>query len=268
MATRSDWPRTRTWLPEGDRAPDIRKRRTGYLPAALLFALLAVGGLYLSVLGPDAGRGSPGDDGSTTDSESVAGDPQTGRGAGSAGSGVAAGVPVGYPRTEEGAQSAAANYLTTYGSEAMFGATSRADIVGAIVAESDRVRVAAQLDESFGLAGRAYGLDAEGTARPGLDFVARTVPVGTRVQSFGSGRAVVEVWAVGIVGVAGPDSTKPITQAWETATVTLRWSSGDWKWVSVTIADGPTPVSGLQPPSPGGRLAEAAAEFAGLHYGR
>lgn len=274
MPTRSDWPRTRTWLPTTDRPVPNRSSRRAYLPAALIFGLLVLGGLYLSVLRPgpadpdgqSPGAGTPAD--AAADRADQPGtEPATGSN-GSASSRVVAGVPVGYPHSKAGAQVAAANYLAVYGSEAMFSPTARAEIVRAMVARTDQEALTDQLDQSFGLAGQAYGLDSAGLPVKGLDLVARTVPVGVTVQSYGSARAVVEVWAVSIVGLAGEGSTRPISEAWNTATVTLRWADGDWKWASLSQRDGPTPVSGLQPPSPAGQLADALLRFEELRHGR
>jgi hypothetical protein len=150
----------------------------------------------------------------------------------------------------------------------MFSPTARAEIVKAIVARADQKELTLALEASFGLAGQAYGLDSAGLPAKGLDLVARTVPVGVTVQSYSSTQAVVDVWAVSIIGLAGESSTRPISEAWNTATVTLRWADGDWKWASMTQRDGPTPVSGLQPPSSAGQLAEALLRFQELRHGR
>ncbi len=270
MSTRSDWPRTRTWLPESDRLGPSRSRRRGYLSALLVFGLLLLGGLYLSVLRPNA-NGSGADTGNRTGAGTGAGagaPAEPGQSAASMGSTVVAGVPVGSPRTRAGAEAAAANYLAAYGSEAMYDPDARAAIVAAIAAPADQDDLMSQLDESFGLAGQAYGLDATGAPAEGLEFVARTVPVGVRIASFRANRAVVDVWAVSVVGLAGENATKPITEAWNTATVTLRWTADDWKWDSLIQRVGPTPVSGLQPPSSTSQLADVMREFEELRHGR
>jgi len=272
MPTRSDWPRTKTWLPTTDSRAPSRSRWRGYVPAALLFGLLVIAGLYLSVLRPGPDNPAPDSAGTPTD---AAADPGTGGtgdsgtgGGGSAGSRTVGGVPVGYPHTREGAQAAAANYLSVYGSAAMFDPSKRADIIDAMVARIDHEQLTAQLDESFGLAGDAYGLDSNGLPADGLEMVARTVPIGVTVESYSSVKAVVDVWAVSIVGLSGTGSTRPVSEAWNTATVTLRWADGDWKWATLSQRDGPTPVSGLQPPSPADQLADAVQRFEELRHGR
>src|SRR5262245_3294184 len=273
MPTRSDWPRTKTWLPAADQPVSSRSFRRAYLPAILIFGLLLLGGLYLSVLRPGPDNSSSDDQGTAAASDATtepSGD-TAGADDGStstAGRRIVANVPVGYPHSNAGAEAAAANYLAAYGSEAMFSPTARAEIVNAMVARADQKEITGALNESFGLAGQAYGLDPAGLPAKGLDLVARTVPVGVTVKSYSPSEAVVDVWAVSIIGLAGETSTRPISEAWNTATVTLRWADGDWKWASMSQRDGPTPVSGLQPPSSAGQLAEALLRFQELRHGR
>ncbi|HKA67904.1 MAG TPA: hypothetical protein VKG85_02175 [Actinomycetes bacterium] len=279
MPTRSDWPRTKTWLPAADQPAPSRSFRRGYIPAALIFGLLLIGGLYLSVLRPGSDNPnnpdnpSSGDQGTAAPSAAATGpgggsEPADTGSAGTTGRQLVAGVPVGYPHSQAGAEAAAANYLAAYGSESMFSPTARAEILEAIVARADQKELTGALAQSFGLAGQAYGLDSAGLPAKGLDLVARTVPVGITVKSYSPAEAVVDVWAVSIIGLAGETSTRPISEAWNTATVTLRWADGDWKWASVSQRDGPTPVSGLQPPSSAGQLAEALLRFQELRHGR
>jgi hypothetical protein len=181
---------------------------------------------------------------------------------------IAAGIPVGYPRTREGAQSAAVNYAVAYGSADMFVPERRRQIVAAIVERPRRVDLLRQLDEAFTAVGRGYKLDKSGRPPGGLTFVSRTAPVGVRLVEYGGGEATVEVWTTGIVGLAGPGSPTPVTEAWSTATVRLRWSDNDWKWVSFTQRDGPVPVSGMQAASTADEVAAGVQGFAELQYVR
>lgn len=189
---------------------------------------------------------------------------------GSGGSRVVAGVPVGYPHTPAGAQSAAANYVVAYGSAAMYSPTRRRAIVDAIADPAVRREIAAQFAVAFGSTGQLFGLDPAGQAPAGLQFVCRALPIGVRLLGYArdGSTAQVAVWADGIVGLAGATSTRPVEDSYSTTTVTLRWAAGDWKWVSFTTADGPTPVSGGQPASPAGTIASAVRTFAGLRYVR
>lgn len=179
-----------------------------------------------------------------------------------------AGVPVGYPDTREGAQAAAANYAIAYGSDAMFNTNQRHSILDAIADPEVKPALQAQLDQSFAAVMTRFGLDSAGNPPQGQTLVDRTVPVGVHVLSYSDEQAQVGVWSVGIVGLVGAGSTTPVAEAWSTATITLRWTGGDWKWVVFTQTDGPTPVSGMQPPSNAADISKAVKEFGGLDYAR
>ena len=69
-------------------------------------------------------------------------------------------------------------------------------------------------------------------------------PVGTKTVAYGGATATVEVWYVGLSGIAGETSTSPVTSSWSTWTYDMRWSGDDWKIVSYSTKDGPNPVPG------------------------
>lgn len=177
-------------------------------------------------------------------------------------------VPVGYPHTAAGAQSAATNYVVTYGGAGMFVPATRHTIVAAITDPAVRQSVQAQLDSSFTALTATFGLDPQGRPPAGQQFVCRALPVGVRLLAYRGDTAQVSVWSDGIVGLAGAASTKPVAEAWTTTDVTLHWVGGDWKWVTATQHDGPTPVSGTQPASDAGAIARAVATYEGLRYAR
>jgi hypothetical protein len=179
-----------------------------------------------------------------------------------------AGVSVGYPDTRDGAQAAAANYTIVYGSDAMFNTDRRHAILGAIADPTVKPALQAQLDQSFAAVMSRFGLDPSGNPPKGQTFVDRTIPIGVHVLTYSDDEAQIAVWTTGIVGLAGAGSTLPVAEAWNTATITLHWVGGDWKWVAFTQTDGPTPVSGMQPPSTIDQIATAVKEFEGLDYAR
>ena len=179
-----------------------------------------------------------------------------------------AGVSVGYPDTRDGAKAAAANYTIAYGSDAMFNTTKRHAVLDAIADPTVKPALQAQLDQSFAAVMSRFGLDPNGNPPKGQTFVDRTIPVGVHVFTYADDEAQVAVWTTGIVGLAGAGSTLPVAEAWNTATVTLHWVDGDWKWVAFTQTDGPTPVSGMQPPSTVDQISNAVKEFEGLDYAR
>ena len=179
-----------------------------------------------------------------------------------------AGVPVGYAHTAAGATEAATNYAAAYGSAAMFHSTQRHAIVAAIADPSVEPTLQQQLDASFASVLPSFGLDAAGNPPAGQTFVARTVPVGVHLIRYDGNTAQIAVWSTGLIGLTGQHSVKPVAEAWSTATLTLRWTDGDWKWVDFTQADGPIPVSGMQPASDAGAIANAVHDFGEPSYAR
>jgi hypothetical protein len=177
-------------------------------------------------------------------------------------------VPVGYPHTAAGAESAAANYVVAYTSSSMVRSFARHALIDAIADPAIASSLQSQLDSTYTQANSSYGLTQDGAPPSGQTFVQRSAPVGvTLVNDSGSG-ATVSVWTVTIAGLAGTGSTHPVTEAWSTVTVTLHWTRGDWKWVSFTAADGPVPTSGQQVASGGQQLQNAVNQFGGLRYAR
>lgn len=291
-------PRTRVQLPDDPYGIPLA-RRTHWLAGISALAVVALlitalvltsrNGAHRSGAGPSAGTG--GASGGTAGATGLAGSavsPGTGGTAAPAtgGSEPAAaqtpepasglpptdrsvlGVPVGYPHTRSGAESAATNYAVAYGSAAMFQRGARHRIIRAIADPDQLSTLQAQLDTSFASLTTAFGLDAAGDAPRGQVFVYRTLPVGTYLASYHGDTASVEVWTNGLVGLAGGSTSKPVVEAWNTVTVNLRWTDGDWRWVSFSQRDGPTPVSGVQAVSSADEIAAAAKKFGGLRYAR
>ncbi len=177
-----------------------------------------------------------------------------------------AGISVGHPRTEVGAESAAANYAVAYGSAAMFQSETRRAVIDAIVDPAVRPTLAPQLDEAFAVAATRLGLQPNGTPPRGLRFVCRTFPLGTRVVNYQKSEATVEVWTTGVIGLAGLESPTPVTESWQTVTITLRWADNNWKLTKTSQRDGPTPILANQPPSSGDIIADAVTTFGELRY--
>jgi hypothetical protein len=177
-------------------------------------------------------------------------------------------VPIGYPHTSEGAESAAANYVTAYEASPMVERTARHRLIAAIADPAIATSLQSQLDATYDQVNTAYGLSADGTPPSGQTFVSRTAPIGVTLVSNGNDSATVSVWAVTIAGLAGSGSTHPVTENWTTITVTLHWTQGDWKWVSFNSSDGPVPTSGQQVTSSGQALQNAVNQFGGLRYAR
>ncbi|MFD4376550.1 hypothetical protein [Streptomyces sp. NPDC058486] len=179
-------------------------------------------------------------------------------------------VPTGHPQNEQGAQSAAANYAAALGSTDMYQKGPREALVRAVYAPEVADARVADLDKGYGdkaLLGR-MGLQEDGTAPQGLTFVARTIPVGTKVEAYAQDRATVSVWHSYLFGLAGEASKNPVSEAWYTKTYELLWTGGDWKIVDVSQKDGPVPVGRDQRASSAQDMADAVEQFGGFTYAR
>ncbi|MGW7361633.1 hypothetical protein ACWGI0_34705 [Streptomyces sp. NPDC054802] len=179
------------------------------------------------------------------------------------------GIPTGYARDEQGAQSAAANYAVALGSDGMFNKDRRQAIVETVADASalDSLRSGFDADYSAGFLSQ-IGLNADGTAPDGMTFVNRTVPAGTKVTNYAGGSADVDVWCMGLFGLTGEKSTKPVTSGWFTVSIKLKWNGSDWKILRTSQKTGPTPVTGDNPVSGSDEIAGAVTDFGGFTYAR
>ncbi|KMS78870.1 membrane protein [Streptomyces leeuwenhoekii] len=179
------------------------------------------------------------------------------------------GIATGFARDEQGAQSAGANYAVALWSDRMVNATERHDIIQTVAAPEALTRLQADFDANYS-AGflKNIGLAEDGSAPRGSTFVNRTLPVGTKVTSFSTDAATVEVWCNNLFGLAGESSTTPVTSGWFTATFKLGWAAGDWKVLETSQRTGPTPISGDNPVSKADEIGKAVEEFGGFTYAR
>ncbi|QCX77539.1 hypothetical protein C9F11_19440 [Streptomyces sp. YIM 121038] len=178
-------------------------------------------------------------------------------------------IPTGYAKTEQGAQSAAANYAVALGSAEMFDKSKRDGILKAIMAPSSVTKFEAVLDKAYSADFfKNVGLNANGSTPSGYQFVSRTSPIGTKVTDFADGRATVAAWCGGLLGLAGERSTKPVTNSWFTITMKLAWIDGDWKITTHTQKDGPAPVPGDDRASGSEEIADAVEGYGGFTYAR
>ncbi|MFF0450464.1 hypothetical protein ACFYT4_29450 [Streptomyces sp. NPDC004609] len=260
---------TRTRLP-GATDPDIYggARR----PVRNSRSLITVVGVVVLLVAAIAfaNRGGPGDDDEPTGSAKGPEARTTAATGVKPVEGKAGGIPTGYARDEQGAQSAAANYAVALGSDGMYDKNRRNEIVNTVyapeVAEArrgdlDRV----YSDEKF-LTG--IGLKADGKAPDGMMFVSRFNPVGAKTESSSGTSARVSVWYSALFGLAGEDSKTPVTESWHTAVLDLKWVGGDWKVTDYTQKDGPVPVGRDQRASGSQEMADAIQQFGGFTYAR
>ncbi|HEY5836191.1 hypothetical protein [Streptomyces sp.] len=274
MSLGQDGPPTRTRMPEGRgthggggrRQQPRRAMVTVVSVIVLLIAAIAFanrGGGHKSGSDADASGGS----GTSTRAENAAtATAPTGR---LPVTGKNAGIPVGFPHTDQGAQSAAANYAVALGGDGMFITGRRHTIVAAIADSSTLDTLQSGFDRDYSAAFNAQiGLSADGRAPSGQTFVSRTLPAGAKVTRYDAAGADVSVWCNGLFGLAGDDSTKPVTSSWFTVTFKLRWNGSDWKVLTTGQTKGPTPVSGDNPVSMADEIADAVQGFGGFTYAR
>ncbi|GHH46152.1 hypothetical protein [Streptomyces candidus] len=258
---------TRTRMPDGDSSPFRGRgpRTSRSMITVVGVVVLLVAAIAFANRGPANG---PADQGGTrgappaADSTAATGEkPVSGRGA--------AGIPSGFARDSQGAQSAAANYAVSLGSEGMFDATTRGEIVRSIHVPEVVDKLLGSLNEAYSSGFfKNVGLDETGRPPSGQSFVSRTVPVGTKVLQQDADTATVEVWCTGLVGLAGKESTKPVTETWFTITQKLKWANDDWKVESSSQKEGPTPVNGDNRASTSDEIAGAVEGYGGFVYAR
>lgn len=178
-------------------------------------------------------------------------------------------IPAGYAHDAQGAQSAAANYAVALGSAGMFDKTQRDATLQAIVAPSRVAEFQSNLDRAYTPAfNKTVGLNDDGSTPAGYTFVSRTNPIGTKVTESSQNNTTVEVWCSGLLGMAGENSTNPVTNSWFTVTMKLEWTAGDWKVVTQSQKEGPTPVPGDDTASSADEMAKAVDEYGGFTYAR
>jgi hypothetical protein len=180
------------------------------------------------------------------------------------------GIPSGFAHTDQGAQSAAANYAVALGSDGMFTTETRHRIVNTVYAADAAGASQSQLDTLYSDPAflQRIGLQADGSAPRGMTFISRTNPAGTKLLAFGGDTATVSIWYSTLFGLAGEGSTNPVTESWYTNTYEMKWASGDWKITNVRQKDGPTPVGRDQAASSAKDMSDAVSGFGGFTYAR
>ncbi|MEZ0070064.1 hypothetical protein ABIA32_006116 [Streptacidiphilus sp. MAP12-20] len=150
-----------------------------------------------------------------------------------------AGVPVGYPDTPAGAVQAAVNYELARSSASYFtGPAARHKIIDAMAASGARLQMISNEDAAMKPLLVSLGINGSNANT----LVARAAALGTKSDSYSDQVATVEVWMAGVIGTTSKSAPLPVSASWATYTLTLQWETGDWKLVSVTSADGPTPL--------------------------
>lgn len=180
-----------------------------------------------------------------------------------------AGIPAGYARDDQGAQSAAANYAVALGSAEMFDKAKRDQVLETVIAPASVSAFRKTLDQAYSPAFfKKVGLNEDGSTPQGFTFISRTSPIGTKVTKFTDDEVTVEVWCTGLIGLAGEGSRNPVTDSWFTISMQLAWIDNDWKAVTHTQKDGPAPISGDTRASSADEIADAVNGYGGFTYAR
>ncbi|MGP3987677.1 hypothetical protein [Streptomyces sp. 3N207] len=175
----------------------------------------------------------------------------------------------GFPHTEKGAQSAAANYAVALVSADIVKSKERDEIIQQLFAPDQVTGIQRKMDKAYSpkLLAR-MGLDENGVAKKDTKYVSRTAPVGTTVRKYKGDTAKLDVWCTGVFGNAGKKSTTPVTSDWFTLTFDLTWTDGDWKIRKFSQKEGPAPVNGDNTASRADEIAAAVDKFGGFTYAR
>jgi hypothetical protein len=172
-----------------------------------------------------------------------------------------AGVPVGWPQTEEGAIGAAAGYARVLSALWFLGDTHRRRQALAAMAIPEALPGLQDAQDQVAT-GIARGPFGAGLAHPGVRSVLRTSLLGYRVDRYTPADAEVVLWAVVIYGNDGGLAPQAL---WATSTLRLRWA-GDWKLAGTVTVPGPVPLHGQATPSTVSELIDAAERFTEFSY--
>lgn len=259
---------TRTRLPESGGDVYGGARRGGRSSSRSLVTVVGVVVLLIAAIA-FANRGGD-DSGSATGDENQPKSSSTAASGTRPVDGKADGIPTGYAHDEQGAQSAVANYGVALGSADMFNAARRRDIVDTVYTPDVAARRLPELDSVYSRESflTSIGLNKDGTAPTDQTFISRIIPVGTKVTSFTTSTATVELWYTSLFGLSGEGSTNPVSESWYTTTYQLKWVDNDWKVTDFQQKDGPVPVGRDQRASTADDMTKAVEEYGGFTYAR
>ena len=142
------------------------------------------------------------------------------------------GVPAGFPRTSDGAVSAAAAFVCTGQAILDMDPLSAEDAIRQMAATGTADQ---QVAETLAKLRTARSALAAGTGAT----VYRQAAVAWHVESFDSDRARIAIWSVGVLA---RDGVAPPQAGWATSTFDLVWERNDWKIEREVIVPGPAPI--------------------------
>ncbi|WP_241266276.1 hypothetical protein [Streptomyces boncukensis] len=178
-------------------------------------------------------------------------------------------IATGFPKTKQGAESAASNYAVALVSADIVKPDKRDGIIHQLFMPSKVDDMLTKMDKAYSAKLLdSMGLDKNGNAKDGMTYVSRTAPLGTKVVDFSNNAARLQVWCTGLFGTAGGKSSNPVKNDWFTLDLNLRWVKGDWKVHSFTQKEGPAPIPGDNRASSADAIANAVDQFGGFTYAR
>ena len=143
-----------------------------------------------------------------------------------------AGVPVGYPRSDRGAATAAVNWVASFPTIIRMGPIRLDDtlnrLLSARTASSGSDAVVSDYFALFDELGPRFG-----------ERVWIESPLQVEVIEFDSSSAQIVVWSVLVTGDPGEG---PIESVWRTHRIDVVWERDDWRIDEVSITEGPTPI--------------------------
>lgn len=157
-----------------------------------------------------------------------------------------AGVPVGFPRTREGAAAAVAAYQRAFASASVLRPGVLEDRIRAVATPEYAERMLAA--NSPGLERLASGPIGSGLAR-GEQTLYSAVPIGYEVEAFSPARAEILTWGFTLLGNAS--SVEPAAYFGLSHTE-LTWASDGWRIARTEAGFGPTPKLATKPGPLGG----------------
>jgi hypothetical protein len=161
--------------------------------------------------------------------------------------------PKAYPRTKQGAATAAQAYDDALLQAVFSTPEERRTVVDTISSQAMRDQITKDEDQSVAIYTKAFDLPR------GLDeVVLRVAPLGWRVVTFTNDSARVETWTIAVGGKPGVGNG--IVSNFKTSTIDLVWERGAWRLAgSPQGKDGPTPVA--DNPEAGAQLLTAVRDM-------
>ncbi|WP_440580934.1 hypothetical protein [Streptomyces sp. PT19] len=203
---------------------------------AIIFGAVLAIGIALTLFG---GGGTDGSGTAKTPAASTPTSQAGGSGPGAKAKTVKNGVPVGYPRSKDGAAAAAVNFQVARSSPGYFTDQAlRHQVLKTVMTSSALASQQAQDDQMVKGLMAALGV----TEQTAPEMVMRAASLGTSVGSYSDDTATVRVWMSEVVGVPTEKSKMPVSGTYATYTLILQWQEGDWKVATIDQAEGPTPL--------------------------